>query len=83
MKEELKNYKMTKSGPININDQNQIGIIGNTNLHYNSNDELIFISYEYAGNHKWQQVTDTKYIGGIQRSDIVRTKTFAAWEEDD
>lgn len=73
---------MTLSPVININDQNQIPIIGKTNFHYNSNNELIFISYEYSGKHKWQKVSDDSYTGGLEKSDIVRVKTFWYWEDE-
>jgi hypothetical protein len=68
---------------ISIHDQNQIPVSGKIALHYNSNDELIYISYEFKGSTKWQRVTDDAYIGGTTRDDITRTKKFWNWEVDD
>lgn len=66
---------------IGVEDQAQMPIIGKTKLHWNSNDELIWISYEYAGEEYRQAVTDTDYTGGITWGDITRTKTFAELEK--
>lgn len=58
-------------------DQAQMSIIGKTKLHWNSDGELIWISYEYGGEEYRQQVSDTNYTGGTAWGDITRTKTFA------
>lgn len=62
---------------ISTEDQKQMSITGKTKLHWNANDELIWISYEYAGEEYRQAVTDTDYTGGTAWGDITRTKTFA------
>ena len=72
---------MTISDAVSISDQHQIPVRGKTNLHYNSNNELIWISYEYASKTKWQKVSDDSYIGATDKTDITRTKTFWYWED--
>ena len=45
-------------------------------LHWNSNAELIWISWDGSGIEHRQQVTDTSYTGGTSWGDITRTKVF-------
>lgn len=57
-------------------DQRQMPIIGKVKLHWNANNEFIWISYEYGGEEWRQAVTDTSYTGGTTWGDITRTLAF-------
>lgn len=61
---------------ISLEDQRQMPVIGQIKFHWNTEGELIFLSYVYAGRTYRQAVTDTDYAGGILWADISRTKVF-------
>jgi len=64
---------------VSVEDLDQFGNDADIKLHYNSSDELIWISYEYGGCEFRQQVSDDDYTGGLTWADIDRTVTFGAW----
>jgi len=64
---------------INKEDLDQFGSDATVKLGYNSNDELIWITYEYAGDEWRQQVEDDDYTGGTTYADVDRWVTFNSW----
>ena len=68
---------------IDNEDRLQFDNASNTKLHYNNNDELIFISYElFDGRNMRQQVNDTSYTGSTAWEAVTaRTLTFGVWNE--
>ena len=72
---------MASAVRIGYEDQLQIPVIGKIKLHFNSNDEWIWVSMEYAGEEYRQQITDDSYSGGTNWADITRTKTFNEFQK--
>jgi len=67
---------MASTERISLEDQIQMPIIGQIKFHWNAVGELIWLSYEYAGQEYRQAVTDDSYSGDTGWGDITRTKVF-------
>jgi len=66
---------------VSSQDLEQLQVTGTVSFGYNSENELIWITYVYAGKTYRQQVTDSNYTGGTTYGSITRTVKFGAWDK--